>query len=1315
MSPSDKPSSRRSWLRSGFTWSRRLGTLLVLLVATVVLALVVLWTSSGGYVARHVADLLNRKVFDENTRLSLDEVGGFPLDHLVLENVRLERRGPDGWYPFLAADRLRVSYDLWGIVHGRHDLRKVEADGLEFELRTDESGEYLLPSTGGGGGGAKKEGGFSGAIREVELNGGSLHIALPVRPLDLRAVRGTLSLELDAGDFRVDVGGLRGTLADDLGDVSLDGGAFVIQDGFAFREITGAWAGSPVTADGAPGGDNRDLTVTVGDFPLERLGRWLDRDNLAPGHVDTARVHLGQESGDLTLRWTGTGSWDLWRIDDSRGRGRLSADQLILTDVDGRVNGAEIAGARVEIPLANETLRVAGRFSDLQLQNMPLAMLEPYTGTFAGEAQVSLGDRGVPMASVTAGVSLVAGHVMEIPFRRARAVVRIENETVRLDTVRVSLAEAELHGGGRIGPQEMDLGFQYRGDLKPWRRLVNREDLEGTGRVDVLIQGPRDHPQLAASGSIRDLDVANFRIPRLALRRAEGTLAGGRHLDLDFLAPDGLSIAGTPFSRAEGSLVVTDSLLIMDSLQMARGDTTVTVVGNLAWSPQIEIEVERATVQLDGRSFEVARPARIVYDEGLLRAEGLTIATARGSITLSGDWNSEDNRVDVTAHLEDLDYSVFFPPDNPPSVRVGSATGDITMKGDFPLVDGGGTLELKAIEWDKGLLDSMNVVVRVEDRTIRLDRVDMRLGGGRASVHGSVELPQPIYGTMEAIAVGPDLDPTQIGLDLDGEVRGIRLADWFAFLDRRDRPSGRLDGRLQLTGTAAAPRFDAGLEAGAIVWRRFTADSVIVRGGFADGTLAVDTLTTWQNTRRVDISGTAPLDLTLYPFGWGLPDRDMDLLVDSEEGDLNNLKLTPWVDEAKGALKARIRITGTPHMPLLAGRAEVEGATIRPAKRDEVLENVRAVISFDRDLVTVEEARADLGGGTVSAEGTYRLHASAEQSYELKIKLDKAVARQEGTYAARVSGTLTLHPKLAKDGRVYPFAEGDLFVHRAEYAGSLEPQDVGQFEPQPVLYSVRINAPDQIIVATEDVNVVMGGEVTVRQDVDSRSILGELDILRGTYRLFLEEFQISQGTLTWNDPSTVLPEMDIQAETSVPPYRVVVSLTGRADEPVITFSAFALEDGSEAGLTQGEIIQLLAVGSVGLSSSTVGLGSGQQTENGGGAGTLERGLVGASGLFKGQIERQLARQIGLVDEVQIDTAFDEQGKFGATIGVRKWVTPELSIQYRQGLSRNFDQDLAVEYRLRRELFLRGEVLRRDQQGGAPTQQYNVDLKIRHEY
>jgi len=135
---------------------------------------------------------------------------------------------------------------------------------------------------------------------------------------------------------------------------------------------------------------------------------------------------------------------------------------------------------------------------------------------------------------------------------------------------------------------------------------------------------------------------------------------------------------------------------------------------------------------------------------------------------------------------------------------------------------------------------------------------------------------------------------------------------------------------------------------------------------------------------------------------------------------------------------------------------------------------------------------------------------------------------------------------------------------------------------------------------------------------------------------------------------------------------------------------------------------------VNLSPETVGLKPGETQAPGTTPGVEQSALVTAGGLLASQLEKELARQIGV--EIQIQTGF-EGGEFGASVGARKWLTPELSVAYRQGLSRNFDQDIAVEYRLRRSLYLRGEVIRRQgtTQNPGTTQEYNVDLKVRHDY
>jgi autotransporter translocation and assembly factor TamB len=425
------------------------------------------------------------------------------------------------------------------------------------------------------------------------------------------------------------------------------------------------------------------------------------------------------------------------------------------------------------------------------------------------------------------------------------------------------------------------------------------------------------------------------------------------------------------------------------------------------------------------------------------------------------------------------------------------------------------------------------------------------------------------------------------------------------------------------------------------------------------------------------------------------------------------------VEKATGTLQARVRATGTPRAPVVDGVASLDGGRIELRDRDEVVEAVSASVRLEQNLLTIERAQGLLEGGKVSASGTYRLRASEIEAYALRIRADRAVARSSGLYAARVSGELVLRPLLAEDGRIYPFAEGNLFVHRAEYAGSLEPQDIAPFKPQPILYEVALEAPDRILVRNEKVDAELGGEIRVRQGVDRRTVLGRLEVLRGKYQVFLEQFRVTQGTLTWNDPTTIIPQIEAEAEAVVAPYLVVVAVSGRADQPVIQSRALTLDGRVDAGLSDSQVFQLLAAGSLGLSARALGLGPRDPNapEGANGSETLGSGVAAGTTLVKGSLERALLRQLGFVDELDIDAAQREGGNLDFTVGVRKWLTPSLTVIYRQGLSRAFEHDVAVEYRLRRAMFLRAGYLRRQDVSvsSGVAQDYNLDLKVRHEY
>jgi hypothetical protein len=55
---------------------------------------------------------------------------------------------------------------------------------------------------------------------------------------------------------------------------------------------------------------------------------------------------------------------------------------------------------------------------------------------------------------------------------------------------------------------------------------------------------------------------------------------------------------------------------------------------------------------------------------------------------------------------------------------------------------------------------------------------------------------------------------------------------------------------------------------------------------------------------------------------------------------------------------------------------------------------------------------------------------------------------------------------------------------------------------------------------------------------------------------------------------------------------------------------------------------------------------------------------------------------------------------------------DFRLQYLQGLSRTYEQDVALEYRLRRAVVLRGSIINLP---GKSTQEYNLELKLHHDY
>jgi hypothetical protein len=1298
---------------------------LALLGALVVVGLVGFWILGGGVVAERSARLANGLLLDEDTRITIGWVEGFPLTGLVLKDVRVETRETDGWQSFVTARSVEMRYDPWGLLHRRYKVSRLTLIAPELHLRRRGETGYALPgfrASGkpGSGGAAPRFG-----IGHFEAVGGTAEIVLPWRAVRIDSLDLAGEAEAADGTIRVDLDRLTGVFADSLGAIELAGSKITIAavgspaQHVSFENVRAMWAGSPLSVDGSVAKGAFQFSFAGERFPLGLLGRLLDRGDLGPGFIDRASGTVTGRGDVVNFTWEGAGRWGPWSAESMRGEGELRDDVVRLTGVSARDGEISVDDAVIVVPVRASGIEVQGRFRNVRPDALPIEPPLTVPGTLSGEVHAVMVDRMDYRRGLTVEARLDAGDLYGLLFKSADLRLHGAGDAWTADSARVELEGASVDAKGLAGPEALDLRVRYLGDVKPLRPFVKNETLAGIADLDAVLTGTLKRPVARIEGHLVDLVLGEMVVPRLDLVRAEGPLLEERNLVLDLVAAKGVTFPGFAFDRAQAYLTVGEDAAVVTELEAARGDTVLAATGRVRWAPVVTIDIESAEARSQGRRLWIDTPGTITYANDRLTGSNLVIQTARGSLEAAGVYDVKSRHADASFIFHRLDPSVFFPPDKPLPLRVGSASGTARVSGVFPDVDGSADLDFKAIEWEGGRLDSASARVTLRGRDVDIEELDGWVEGGAMGVRGGIRLPLSLRATLESIAVGPEFLPDSLAFDLAGSLTDVQLGRWLAFVPRPDRPQGRVDAQITLSGTAAAPRIVLRGEGVDLGWRDFAAQGLTAAVAFESGTVRVDTLTLRQGGKRTEVRGTGPLDLTLYPFRWSLPERPLDLRVEAEDGSPDLLRLLPFIGDVSGSFNARVTMTGTPKQPIVDGDASLEKGRISIRDRDEIVENITARVSMAHNLLTIDHATGTLGGGKVRAEGTYRLWVAETEAYALILSGDRAVVRDEGLYAARVSGTLTLRPLRAKDGRIYPYAEGSLYVHRLEYAGSLEPQDLATFRPQPILYQVSIEAPSQVLVRNEQVDAELGGELQVRQDVDMRSVLGELEILRGRYQLFFEQFRITEGTITWSDPYTIIPVMDVTAEATVPPYVIVVRLNGRADEPVVESSALLLDGRADAGLTESEVFQVLAAGSVGLGARTLGFGTGQNgsATSSTSSEALVTGVAAGTTLLGGRIEREVLRRVGLVDEFDIDSGSGESGNFALTLGVRKWLTPALSVAYRQGLSQNFEQDVAVEYRLRRAIFLRAGYARRQTTSLATglAQEYNLDLKVRHEY
>ncbi len=326
----------------------------------------------------------------------------------------------------------------------------------------------------------------------------------------------------------------------------------------------------------------------------------------------------------------------------------------------------------------------------------------------------------------------------------------------------------------------------------------------------------------------------------------------------------------------------------------------------------------------------------------------------------------------------------------------------------------------------------------------------------------------------------------------------------------------------------------------------------------------------------VQLSGTRTLDLTA--------DGRLDL------------KLLAGFDPeiaASGLITMNITVGGTLTDPLPQGHLQFDNGSLSYAGLPSGLSGLSGSLIFTRDHVHIETLTARTGGGTLDFKGdatyfnqqlNFNLSASGK---DVRLRYPPGVSstadaelRWVGTRSAStVSGEITIN-KIA----VTPGFDFSSYLERGRQGS---PVAVAYSPLSNIKLDIHVQTAPELQMRTAIARLSGDADLRLRGSVARPAVLGRVDVLEGQATFHGTRFTLERGDITFTNPVSIEPQLNLQASTHVRNYDLNITVIGTPDR------GLNLNYRSEPPLPKSDIIALLALGRTGDESSQLQEQSGQ--------------------------------------------------------------------------------------------------------------------------
>ncbi|TMQ64024.1 MAG: hypothetical protein E6K79_08535 [Candidatus Eisenbacteria bacterium] len=1287
-----------------------------------------LFASGNPGLSRRIMAEINRAVGTDSTRFTADRVRGTVLRGAVVENPRLLVRTPNGEITWAGARTLRVDYDLVGLLFGHSRDLKVVIDSPRIDLVHDRNGEIVVPRFA-----HRKPGTPSNRQTRVEITVREGGLSIDRAEIQYGGIDGHATLRVGGGRSELVIRDLDGSSQNPNRPGRLEMSGTILADGDALQAapLEIALGKSRVTARvgwDLAAGRVRSGLLSLHPLHVEELSRTLQ----LRGYEGTLRGAIsfsgtpsaGEARARLSGRYAGE-AVDTLMLDAKSSPGVVNLSAMRL-----RVRNAEVTGVA--------TIQTRGVVvADMGFRDLNPALIpwwkspeEMPQGLLTGEAHIEA-HRAKPVLDATFGVTLAPSRFGRLAIQRGFARIhRPPDGSVAVDSGWVDVPGGRIAVTGTLGADRA-LSARLTGtlaDLKELSPLLHPVDaLSGSGRMTAQVTGPLSAPTFTAQGSLFRASLKNGLACDTMTVEAQGTLLPALNLTAE-VGGKGLTAGGRRLGDLEAKMTGGKTLTI-SRWRQALGDTVLTLGGVVTFAPDgVRARLDSLALQAGEHRIKSRGVAQVSSLGDRVRIADVLLDLDPGTLQADIDWNPAKQTLDARGRLQGLDLGLIPGMELGRRPMAGIARAEFLASGaiadpDLSVRVGVERPVLGGIAGDSLLLD-LDYVPGV----LTVSKAEWRAGESRVRVEGSIRPQLTLESWWRALDKGDRTWASRAALALSATADELDLGLVAPAASKLRTLEGRASASLRVSGTAADPKFELEGRAPRIGFRGVEGEIVGLNLAYKDRRLRIDRFDLRQGGSISQIRGEIPVDLSLYAENRLLDSAPLAVSINVPDGDLSILPIIfPEIASSSGRLAASAEIGGTTRKPNVTGSLKIADGKLRWAGRDEILEGVAMEGTFDQERLNVTKASARQGKrGKLTLTGWWKWPTAAPPPFEppaigprgeyaFKIKATDFTTTDRESYLFRLTGEFNIANARNPDGAPTPWITGHAVISKGELTLDLSRPPGEPGEPLPYLYNISVDIPGNVFYRTLDaeVEVQSDGNLIFKNEGSGDLALGVLNVRGGKYYVMTRQFRNLQGLINFNSPDRIDPEVSITAETTLPAATgtrtVYLSLSDRV-------SRLKVRVYDDAGTPPDALWKGLALGqfapTAGIDVSATGAGGAQDV-----TGVT---LPISNYLFQ-NVEHWLSGS-GFIDTIDLRSGANapSASQSGASpislVGVGKYVTPDFYLKYSRDFSGAGEEQINADYRVTRFLLLKGQQIRRQTTPShLPTQEYNLDLKVRLEY